>query len=123
MRTTLDGQAVFDEQELTILADSPCRASLERSVAGLEGVLSIDLGARSRRIRQTGTLCAPGRAALNTRMDAIAVFLDGQTHTLTTTDGRTYVNLRMDNFRQIEEHATGPGIVVEYEIIYTQLGD
>ncbi len=123
MRTTLDGQAVFDEQELTIRVDSPSRASLERSVAGLEGVLSIDLGARSRRIRQTGTLRAAGRAALDSRIDAIAVFLDGQTHTLTTAHGRTYTNLRMDGFRQMDEHATGPGIVVEYEIIYTQLGD
>ncbi len=123
MRTTLDGQAVFDEQELTISADSPSRASLERSVAGLEGLLSIDLGARSRRIRQTGTLRAAGQAALNTRIDAIAVFLDGQTHTLTTAGGRTYANLRMDSFRQMEERADGIGVVVGYEIIYTQLGD
>ncbi len=122
MRTTLDEQAVFDEQELTILADSPSRASLERSVAGLEGVLSIDLGARSRRIRQTGTLRAAGRATLNTRIDAIAAFLDGQTHTLTTADGRRYPKLRMDSFRQTNEHAAGPGIVVEYEIVYTELG-
>lgn len=123
MHTTLDGQCVFDEQELKILADSPSRASLERSVTGLEGVLSIDLGARSRRIRQTGTVRAAGRAAMNTRLSAIAAFLDGQTHTLTTTDGRTYTSLRMDSFRQTEERTAGPGIVVEYEIIYTQLGD
>ncbi len=123
MRTTLDGQAVFDEQELTISADSPSRASLERSVAGLEGVLSIDLGARSRRVRQTGTLRAAGQAALSTRIDAVAVFLDGQTHTLTTAVGRTYTKLRMDSFRQMDERADGIGIVVEYEIIYTQLGD
>ena len=122
MHTTLDGQAVFDEQELTILVDSPSRASLERSVAGLEGALSIDLGARSRRIRQTGTLRAASRAALNTRTDAIAAFLDGQTHTLTAADGRSYSKLRMDTFRQTDERAAGPGIVIEYEIVYTQLG-
>lgn len=123
MHTTLDGQAVFDEQELTILVDSPSRASLERSVAGLEGVLSIDLGARSRQIRQTGILRAASRAAMNMRMDAIAAFLDGQTHTLTAADGRSYGKLRMDRFRETDEHAAGPGIVVEYEIVYAQLGD
>ena len=123
MHTTLDEQAVFDDQELTILVNSPSRASLERSVAGLEGALSIDLGARSRQIRQSGILRAAGRAALNTRIDTIAAFLDGQTHTLTTADGRTYANLRMDSFRQTEEHTAGPGIAVKYEIVYTQLGD
>jgi len=122
MRTTLDGQAVFDEQELTIAAGSPTRASLERGVAGLDGVLSIDLGRRPRRIRQTGTLRAVSRAALDTRLDAVAAFLDGRTHTLTTADGRTYTHLRLDGFQQKNERPAGPGIVVEYEIVYTQLG-
>jgi len=123
MRTTLDGQAIFDEQDLSVRSESPRRAALERSVPGLQGVLSIDLGARSRQIRQTGTLRAAGRAALNTRLDGVAAFLDGRTHTLTTADGRAYANLRMDSFRQTSEDAAGPGIVVEYEIVYTQLGD
>jgi hypothetical protein len=123
MHVMLDGQAVFDEQELTVAIGSPGRASLERSIAGLDGVLSLDLGARSRRIRQTGVLRAAGRAALNARLDAITAFLDGQTHTLTTADGRVYDNLRMDSFQPLREHTGGPGIVVEYEIGYTQLGE
>jgi hypothetical protein len=123
MHVTLDGQAVFDEQELTIAVGSPSRASLERTVAGLDGVLSIDLGARSRRMRQTGVLRAVSRIAMNARLDAIAAFLDGQTHTLTTADGRPYDNLRMDSFQQVAERAGGPGLVVEYEIAYTQLGE
>jgi len=123
MHVMLDGQAVFDEQELTITLGSPGRASLERSIAGLDGVLSIDLGARSRRIRQTGVLRAASRAAMNARIDAITAFLDGQTRTLTTADGRTYGNLRVDSFQPLREHTTGPGIVVEYEIAYTQLGE
>lgn len=123
MHVTLDGQAVFDEQELTIAVGSPGRASLERSIAGLDGVLCIDLGARSRRIRQTGVLRAVGRTALNARIDAIAAFLDGRTHTLTTADGRVYDNLRVDSFQQLRQRTAGPGIVVEYEIAYTQLGE
>jgi hypothetical protein len=123
MRVTLDGQAVFAEQKLTIVVGSPSRASLERTVAGLDGVLSIDLGARSRRIRQTGVLYAAGRVAMNAQIDAITAFLDGRTHTLTTAGGRTYNNLRMDSFQPLRERAGGPGIVVEYEIAYTQLGE
>ncbi|MBM4029535.1 MAG: hypothetical protein FJ280_29675 [Planctomycetes bacterium] len=123
MGVTLDGQAVFDEQELTLAVRSPSRASLQRSVAGLDGVLSIDLGARPRQVRQTGVLRAAGRAALNARLEAIAAFLDGRTHTLTTADGRTYRNLRLDSFQPLQERTGGPGIVVEYEIVYTQLGE
>jgi hypothetical protein len=123
MHVMLDGQAVFDEQELTITIGNPGRASLERSIAGLDGVLSIDLGARSRRIRQTGVLRAASRAAMNARIDTITSFLDGQTHTLTTADGRAYGNLRVDGFQPLREHTGGPGIVVEYEIAYTQLGE
>ena len=123
MRVTLDGQAVFDEQELAIHVGSPSRASLERSIAGLDGVLSIDLGARRRQIRQTGVLRAASRMAISARIDAIAALVDGRAHTLTAADGRVYANLRLDSFKQVDERTAGPGIVVEYEIVYTQLGD
>ena len=123
MSATLDGQAVFDERELTVAVDSPSRASLERATAGLDGVLSIDLGARPRRIRQTGSLVAASRSAMSARVDAIAAFIDGRTHTLTTADGQGYDNLRMDTLKRLDEQVAGPGIVLEYEIVYTQLGD
>jgi len=123
MPVTLDGQAIFDEQGLTVVADSPQRASLERSVAGLDGVLSIDLGARSRHIRQTGTLRAPSRAAMHARVEAITEFIDGCTHTLATADGQVFGNVRVDIFKRIAEYPGGPGIVADYEIVYTQLGD
>jgi len=123
MSATLDGQAVFDERELTVAVDSPSRASLERATAGLDGVLSIDLGARPRRIRQTGSLVAASRSAMSARVDAIAAFIDGRTHTLTTADGQRYDNLRMDTLKRLDEQVAGPGIVLEYEIVYTQLGD
>jgi hypothetical protein len=122
MGITLDGQAVFDEQETTITVGSPSRASVERTIAGLNGTLSIDLGERPRQIRQRGVLRAISRAAMQARLDAVTSFIDGRTHTLTTPDGRVYSNLRMDTFRPIDERTGGPGAVVEYEIVYTQLG-
>jgi hypothetical protein len=122
MSTTLDGETLFDEQDLQIEVDSPQRGSIERGVPGLDGTLSIDLGRRARKLRQHGTLRAVSRMQMQIRLLAIEAFMDGQTHTLTTTDGRTYSQIRMDSLRLLNSGPTGPGISVEYEITYTQLG-
>lgn len=122
MNVTLDGQAIFEEPGLTISADAPSRAFLERSAAGLDGVLSIDLGTRSREIRQAGMLHCVSRAAMRARVQAITRFIDGQTHTLVAPDGEVFANLRTDSFKKVTEYPAGPGVVVDYEIVYTQLG-
>jgi hypothetical protein len=121
MKATLDSNMLFDEQALEISADSFSRDSIERAVPRLNGVLSIDLGQRGRKIKQTGTLRAKSRAQLDERIHEIAAFMDGDTHTLITSEGREFANLRMDSFKQSIEHADGAGIVVDYEIIYAQL--
>ena len=121
MKVTLDSQTLFDEQALEITAESFCRDSIERTVPGLNGVLSIDLGLRGRKIRQTGTLRATSRTQLDERISRISAFMDGDTHTLITASGREFTNLRMDSFKAGTEHADGTGITVDYEIIYTQL--
>lgn len=122
MRTTLDNQALFDEHALQIDAGSLSRACIERSVAGLDGLMSIDLGTRTREIRQRGILQAGSRAAMCARIASISAFIDGDTHIFRTAQGREYKNTRMDAFKQIAERVAGSGIVVEYEIIYRQLG-
>ena len=121
MKATLDTQMLFDEQVLEISAGSFSRDSIERTVPGLNGVLSIDLGRRGRKIKQTGTLRAKSRTQLDERISSIAAFMDGGTHTLGTCTGRKFANLRMDSFKAGTEHASGTGIVVDYEIVYTQL--
>ncbi|HUT47551.1 MAG TPA: hypothetical protein VMX36_14815 [Sedimentisphaerales bacterium] len=121
MKATLDSNILFDEQTLEISAGSFSRDSIERTVPGLDGVLSIDLGRRGRKIKQTGTLRAKSRAQLDERISKIAAFMDGDTHTLTTGSGRELANLRIDSFKPGSEHADGAGIVVDYEIVYTQL--
>jgi hypothetical protein len=121
MKVTLDAQTLFDEQELEISTDSFSRDSIERTVPGLDGVLSIDLGLRGRKIRQTGTLRAKSRSQLNERINKISAFMDGDTPTLITGNGREFENLRMDSFKTGTELADGTGIVTDYEIIYTQL--
>ena len=121
MRITLDGQDLFDEQQLEIESGSISRVSIERAVAGLDGVLSIDMGGRGRKIKQKGLLQAKSRTQMNKRINAISAYIDGNTHTLTRSDGEELNNLRMDSFKVSKERASGRGIVVDYEIVYTQL--
>jgi hypothetical protein len=121
MKVTLDTQMLFDEQALEITADSFSRDSIERSVPGLHGVLNIDLGSRGRKIKQIGTLRAQSRTQLNERISKISAFIDGNIHTLTTSSGMEFTNLRMDSFKTGTEHADGTSIFTDYEIIYTQL--
>jgi hypothetical protein len=121
MRVTLDGQALFDQQRLEIEAGSFSRDSIERTVPGLDGVLSIDLGQRGRKIKQTGTLRAKSRSQLDERISNISTHMDGDTHTLIAADGRQFSNLCMDSFTLGKEHIDGAGISVDYEIVYTQL--
>ena len=121
MRITLEGQDLFDEQQLEIESGSISRVSIERAVAGLDGVLSIDMGGRGRKIKQKGLLQAKSRTQMNKRINAISAYIDGNTHTLTRSDGEELNNLRMDSFKVSKERASGRGIVVDYEIVYTQL--
>ncbi len=121
MNVTLDGQNLFEKQ-LEIEPGSPGRDSIEKKVAGLDGILSIDLGARSRTIKQKGVLRTKSRAELTARLDAISAFIDGDTHTLATQTGLQFDNLRMDVFEVSEQRTSGIGVEVDYEIVYTQLG-
>jgi hypothetical protein len=121
MSVTLDGQILFDEQQMEIEAGSFGRASIERAVPGLDGLLSIDLGGRGRKIRQTGVLRANSRAQMNEKISAISAFMDGNTHTLVTNASEEFDNLRMDSFKVGPEHAGGRDVSIDYEIVYTQL--
>ena len=121
MGTALDGQSLFDEQQLGIELGSVNRASMERTIAGLDGVLSVDLGRRSRVIKQKGVLRAKSRLQMNDRISEISACMDGKTHTLVANSGEEFDNLRMDVLKVGNEQAGGSSVVVDYEIVYTQL--
>lgn len=121
MSVSLDGQNLFDEQELKIEAGSAIRDSVERMMPGLDGVLSIDMGVRGRQIKQTGVLRAKSRSQMDDKIGAISAYMDGNTHTLSVRGGRRFDNLRMDVFRIREERISGEGICCDYEIVYRQL--
>ena len=120
MQATLDGQRLFDEQQLEIRTGTFNRDSIERTVPGLHGVLSIDMGRRNRQITQTGMLRAESRLQMNSRISTISAHMDGNTHTLDT-GNREFENLRMDSFKILNEYTDGVGIRIDYEIVYTQL--
>ena len=121
MTVTIDGQPLFNEHQMAIDINSFSRNSIERKIPGLDGMLSIDLGRSSRKVSQTGTLRAKSRTHMNDRINAISAFVDGNAHTLVTNSGQKLDNLRMDSFNTSKERADGIGIVVDYEIVYTQL--
>jgi len=121
MNVTLDGQILFDEQQLDIETSSIKRASVEKSVPGLDGVLSIDLGQRERQVKQKGVLRAKSRTQMNDRISAISGYMDGNTHTLVTGNGEKFENLRMDVFKVGKEQTSGSSVDIDYEIVYTQL--
>jgi hypothetical protein len=121
MVLTLDGQSLFDEQQLEIEPSSLRRDSIEKAVPGLDGVLSVDLGRRVRKIEQRGVLRAKSRSQMNDRISTISAYMDGDMHTLITNSGEKFDNLRMDIFKVNKERADGGGIVVDYKIVYTQL--
>lgn len=121
MGTTLDGQNLFDEQNLKIELGTISRDSIERTIPGLDGVLSIDIGGRSREIRQRGVLRAKSRSQMDDKISGISAYMDGNIHTLATGGAKKFDNLRMDVFKVTEEKISGDGLCSDYEIVYTQL--
>jgi hypothetical protein len=120
MSTTLDGLKLFDENQLKLEFGSYKRDTIEKSAPMLDGVISIDLGRRTRIIKQKGSLRAKSRTALSGRLLAISNFMDGKSHTLIT-ESVQYQNLRIDSFKVTDEKEDGIGLIADYEIIYTQL--
>ena len=121
MSVTLDGHSLFGKGLSEVNPDSLKRDCVERTIAGLDGVVSIDLGTRSRRIVQRGVLRAKSRQLISERKKAISAYIDGGAHTLVTNSGEKFDNLRMDVFTVSEERIAGDRVEIDYEIVYTQL--
>jgi hypothetical protein len=117
----LDGINLFGEGESQIEVGSFGRESIERSAAGLDGVISIDLGERGRKIRQKGEIRARSKADLDSKVGAISAFIDGDTHTLVGSQGERFENIRVDSVSVKNERESGSGVVGDYEVVYTQL--
>lgn len=121
MNVSLDGQELFDQQQIEIEFGTLRRDSIERTAAGVDGVLSIDLGQRGRAIKQRGVLRARSRLQMQEKIDAISACMDGKGHKLVTGSGEAFDNLRMDSFEVTKERTSGSGLCCDYEIVYKQL--
>jgi len=120
MRASLDGIEFFDEP-IAIEAESAKRQSIERSAMGLDGVMSIDLGKRGRKIRQKGEFRARSKTDLDSKVEAVSAFIDGDTHTLAAAGGESFENLRVESVSVKNERTSGSGVIADYEIVYMQL--
>ena len=118
MWSRLDGTE-FESRSLSI--ESWQRQTIDRAIAGLDSMLSIDLGLRGRHIVQKGLLRAVSAAELIEKIDALAAFMDGKMHSLLMQDGRQFDNLRIDSFQVQQQDCSGTAISCEFEIEYTQL--
>ena len=118
---TLDGNAVFGNGDHMVTQSSWHRESVQRSFAGLNGVLSIDLGRRERTLEQRGTLSADSIKSLRALRDNIATYVDGQSHDLVDQEGCSYSNVRMDSFALLGRISVANRVSCEYKVIYTQL--
>jgi hypothetical protein len=121
MSVMIDGQVLFDDDQLKIEPDSVERKSILKAVAGLDGILSIDLGRRGRTIKQKGLLRAQSTVQLTAQVNAISALMDGRTHTLTAGNNQNFENLRMNAFKVKPHRISGSGVEADYEISYTQL--
>ncbi len=121
MATTLNGHKLFDERSLVFELGSIDRDSIDRSIAGLDGMMAIDLGQRGRVIKQTGTLRAKSYAKLDERIGNIADHMDGYAYTLVTNDRRHFDNVRIDAFKTSNRRISGASVMADYEIVYIQL--
>ena len=124
----MSGKAIlFNSEKLfgggghTVVPMSWRRETFDKGFAGLNGVLSIDLGLRGRKIKQRGRLIANSIAAIAVLAESISNYIDGQAYTLVDQNCINYANVRMDSFEMLEPVATGNQACCEYEIVYTQL--
>jgi hypothetical protein len=116
----LDDKVIFDEESFELEVRSPQRSIIQRSAAGLDGQVSIDLGLRGRKLVQKGELRARNQAELRKRIGEIDELIDGSLHTLRCLDGRVFENLLIENFQTDSFVSGGAHISCQYSITYIQ---
>ncbi len=115
------GQDLFGSGPHALCFGPWVRRFQRRGFAGLDGELVIDLGLRSRTIRQTGRLQADSTEGFNALLDAINAHCDGAQHDLTDNHGRTHPRVILESFETITPIRQGRGFHCDYEIEYRQL--
>ena len=116
-----DNKKLFSKGQHTLVCLSWCREAIDRGFAGLDGMMSVDLGRRERKLKQRGCLTASSSSTLIDLIDAVADYINGQTYDLVDQNGVSYSHVRMDSFTLLGPITAGNQVCCEYEIHYTQL--
>jgi hypothetical protein len=119
MWTKIDGTIKLEHEELQI--DSWSRDGAERSAPGLDGVITVDNGMRSRRIIQQCIIRAASESSLQEVLDTVIGLIDGKEHVVTLENGVCYEHLRVDGVNSEKTRPNGAGVSCSVKIIYTQL--
>ena len=120
MKAVLDNEIIFNEDYFGLEIKSFQREVVQRSAAGLDGQVSIDLGLRGRKLVQKGQLRAKNQAELQEIIDQINELIDGNEHILKSPDGRVFGNLVIENFQTDSFVFGGTQASCKYQITYTQ---
>ncbi len=100
----------------------PWQRSLQaRGFAGLNGLLLLDMGLRSRTITQTGRLQADSADDLHAVLDAINARCDGDEHALVDNHGKSYPAVVLVQFQTATPVCRGRGLFCDYAAEYRQL--
>lgn len=117
MNAKIDSTAEF--KVFKIKTGSWNREAVEKSAAGLDGVVSVDLGERKRKITVSGLVEAQSKATLIAKTALLEAMLDGCMHMLEA--DAVYENLRVDSFAVVKEEVSGRGVGCEFEMVLSQL--
>lgn len=121
MTIVFNGQCLFLGSGHLVWSLSWERDQVERSFAGLNGVVSLDLGRRTRKLKQCGQLLAESVSGIKKQIDTINDCIDGRVHELVDQNGMIYSSVRMDSFSPAGPLARSGRVFCKYEISYTQL--
>lgn len=120
MKATIDDKIIFSEAPFELEVKSCQRSVIQKSAAGLDGQVSIDMGLRGRKIVQKGVLRARGQTELQQQIDAMNKLIDGNLHVLRCPDGRVFENLLIEEFQASQVASGGANVNCQYHITYTQ---
>lgn len=119
MWSKIDDTIQFEQTSFN--ADTWSRDCDDRSVVGLNGVVSVDMGLRTRRIVQKGLLRSISKDTLSGIISNIAELIDGSEHTVNLEDGRSFEHLRIESVDFDQPQTSGTGAACSFKITYTQL--
>lgn len=120
MNAVLDDKIIFDLTSFELEVKSAQRSIFQRSAAGLDGQVSIDLGLRARKITQKGELRAKNQTELQNKTDEINELINGDLHILKCPDGGVFENLLIEDFQTAPSISGGAHISCQYTITYLQ---